>query len=90
MSRSFKKFPFVKDRDSSKWGKRKCNKKVRKTKDIPNGKAYKKIAERWDYIADYHFYSTWEDYQEDCLHPRWYGKPEEPIYWDWYKIYKMK
>ena len=42
MSRSYKKYPSVKDRDSSKWGKRYCNKKVRKTLDIPNGNAYMK------------------------------------------------
>ena len=53
MSRSYKHFPFAKDRQSCKWGKRYCNKKVRKTKDIPNGKAYKKILEPWDFIYDY-------------------------------------
>ena len=53
MSRSYKKYPFVKDRQSCKWGKRYCNKRVRKTKDIPNGKAYRKITEPWDYIYDY-------------------------------------
>ena len=53
MSRSWKHFPFVKDRQSSKWGKRYCNKKVRKAKDVPNGKAYRKLVEPWDYIYDY-------------------------------------
>ena len=91
MSRSYKKFPWVKDRDSSKWGKKYCNKQVRKVKDIPNGCAYKKIAERWDYIYDYGFYETWEEYQQYCKNPRWYGQePEEPVYFDWYKMYKMK
>lgn len=31
MSHSYKKYPFCKDRQSSKWGKRYCNKIVRKT-----------------------------------------------------------
>lgn len=53
MSRSYKHYPFAKDRDSCKWGKRHCNKKVRNTKDIPNGCAYKKLVEPWDYIYDY-------------------------------------
>ncbi len=32
MSRSYKKFPWVKDRDSSKWGKKYCNSKLEKLK----------------------------------------------------------
>lgn len=91
MSRSYKKFPWVKDRDSSKWGKKYCNKQVRKTKDIPNGGAYKKIAERWDYIYDHGCYETWEDYKQYCENPCWYWQePEEANYFEWYKIYKMK
>ncbi len=45
MSRSYKHFGFCKGKESSKWGKRQANKKVRRTEDIPNGKAYKKIVE---------------------------------------------
>ena len=80
MSRSYKKYPSVKDRDSSKWGKRYCNKKVRKTLDIPNGKVYKRIFESWDYITDYRFHLTWKDYQ----------KISNATYYEWYKIYKQK
>lgn len=90
MSRSYKKFPWVKDRDSSKWGKRYCNKVIRKTKDIPNGGAFKKVSERWDYIYDYGFYETWEDYKHYCENPRWWQEPEEANYFEWYKMYKMK
>ena len=90
MSRSFKHFPFVKDRDSCKWGKRYCNKKIRKTKDIPNGKAYRKFIEPWDYIYDFWSSETWEEYKERCEHPKWWGKPEEANHWDWWKYYKMK
>lgn len=61
MSRSYKKFPFVKDRESCKWGKRYCNKKVRKTKDVPNGKAYRKVVSSWDYIYDYCHYEPKEN-----------------------------
>ena len=41
MSRSYKKHPRVKDA-SNKGMKKFANKKVRHTKNIPNGKAYKK------------------------------------------------
>lgn len=90
MSRSYKKFAWVKDRKSSKWGKRYCNKQIRKIEDIPNGKAYKKLIERWDYIYDYGSHTTWKDYQNYCKNPYWWQDPEEPIYFEWYKIYKMK
>lgn len=62
MSRSFKKYPFCKDRKSCKWGKRYANKVVRKTKDIPNGKFYKKVIEPWDYIYDYSFSESFDKY----------------------------
>lgn len=87
MSRSYKKYPFCKDRDSSKWGKRYCNKVVRKTKDIPNGKAYRKLVEPWDFIYDYSFSSTWKEY---CHSHKVWNYPDDPDYWEWYKMYKMK
>lgn len=51
MSRSYKKHPIVKD-PAGKYMKRFANKKVRRTKDIPNGKAYRKVFETWD-ISDF-------------------------------------
>lgn len=87
MSRSYKKFPFVKDRGSSKWGKRHCNKVVRKSEEVPNGKAYKKLVEPWDYIYDYSFSQTWKEYQE--WHKKW-NCSDEPDYYEWYKTYKRK
>ena len=55
MSRSFKKTyktdPCVKD-SASKLSKRLANKKVRRTKDIPNGGSYKKCYDSYD-ISDY-------------------------------------
>ncbi len=51
MSRSFRKHPCVKD-PAGKYMKRYANKKVRHTKDIPSGGAYKKVFESWE-ISDY-------------------------------------
>ena len=59
MSRSYKKHPFCKDKNK-KGAKRTANKKVRRTKDIPNGKAYKKVFESWN-ISDYKWIWTRED-----------------------------
>lgn len=87
MGKSYKKYPFCKDRDSSKWGKRYCNKVVRKSKDIPSGKAYKKLVEPWDFIYDYSFSETWKEYQH--WHKQW-NYPGEPDYYEWYKTYKRK
>lgn len=87
MSRSYKKYPFCKDRQSSKWGKRYCNKIVRRTKDVPNGKAYKKLVEPWDFIYDCSSSQTWKEYKE--WHKKW-GYKEEPNYYDWYKYYIAK
>ena len=54
MSRSYKKHPYVKD-SPSKWMKRYANKKVRRTKNIASGGAYKKVVESWD-ISDWCWY----------------------------------
>lgn len=59
MSRSYKKYPIVKD-PANKGMKRFANKKVRHTKDIPNGKAYKKVFESWE-ISDYCWIWTREE-----------------------------
>ena len=37
-----------------KWAKRDANKRVRRTKNIPNGNQYRKVYEPWD-IRDYKF-----------------------------------
>lgn len=59
MSRSYKKYPIVKD-PPNKGMKKYANKKVRHTKDIPNGKAYKKVFESWE-ISDYCWIWTREE-----------------------------
>ena len=90
LSRSYKHFPFCKDVKSSKWGKRLCNKRIRKLKDIPSGKAYCRMNEKWDYIYDYCHSETWKSYKQWCERPRWWREPEKADYFEWYKTYKMK
>ena len=53
MSRSYKKHPRVKD-SADKFMKKYANKKIRRAKDIPSGKAYKKVFESWD-ISDWNW-----------------------------------
>lgn len=66
MSRSYKKFPCVTDSRTpgTKHSKRFANKKVRHTKNIPSGGAYKQIYESWD-IRDYKWIWTWQEAKED-------------------------
>ena len=56
MSRSFKHSEFVKDK-ADKYMKRYANKKVRHTKNIPSGGAYKKVFCSYD-ISDYRYLWT--------------------------------
>jgi len=49
MSRSYKKNPSISD--AGKWLKfikRYSNKKIRRTKDLPDGKAFRKVIDPWD------------------------------------------
>ncbi len=62
MSRSYKKHPRVKD-SASKNMKRFANKKVRRTKEVPSGKAYKKLFESWD-ISDW----NWRWTRQEAIH----------------------
>ena len=59
MSRSYKKHPRAKD-SAAKDMKKFANKKVRHTKDIPNGKAYRKVFESWK-ISDFNWIWTKND-----------------------------
>lgn len=91
MSRSYKDYPFCKDVKSSKWGKKVCNKRIRKIKDIPNGNNYRRMNKKWDYIYDYCDSMTWKEYKQWCEHPRWWKDSAETAeYFKWYKTYKMK
>lgn len=67
MSRSYKKTPICRDCtgcECLQWSKRQANKKVRRTKNIPSGKSYKKIYETWD-IHDYSFRETLSQYKKN-------------------------
>lgn len=49
MSRSYKKNPVIKSESKAKrFWKREANKKVRHTKDVPSGRAFKKIGDTYN------------------------------------------
>ena len=53
MSRSYKKNPVIKSESKAKgFWKREANKKVRHSKDVPSGRAFKKIGDSYN-INDY-------------------------------------
>lgn len=56
MSRSYKKHPWITDHHvkTSSEMKKFANKKVRHTKDLPNGKAFKKVSESYD-LCDWRY-----------------------------------
>lgn len=92
MSRSYKKYPFVKCENSCKRGKNFANNKVRsylKTgKEVPNGKKYKEIFNSWD-ICDLKGSMTFKEYcQFEKRHNRYRDIKE--MYSEWYKTYKRK
>lgn len=66
MSRSYKKNPWITDHHvkSSSEKKKFANKKVRHTKDLPNGKAFKKVSESYD-LCDFKFFQTKEEAIEE-------------------------
>ena len=67
MSKSYKKTPIIKDNTGTKqlqWYKRHANKTVRRTADIANGKAYKKVYCTWN-IHDYSFRQTYNEYLKE-------------------------
>lgn len=54
MSRSRKKFPSARGGSFGKFGKRWCNRKVRKAKGLYSGAEYRMVGSSWD-IWDYKF-----------------------------------
>lgn len=67
VSRSYKKTPVYQDGYGTKqikWYKRCANKKVRRTKDIPGGKAYRKVYDTWIF-RDYVFRQTLSEYKAE-------------------------
>ena len=83
MSRSYKKHTRVKQQ-TSKNMKKYANKKVRKTKNIPSGGAYKKVFEQYD-ICDWNWYWSKEKAIIDYYNTRFdeFETLEEYlIYWE--------
>ena len=97
MSRSYKKHPACNDSSAgtTRWKKRVANKRVRNSKDVPNGKAYKKVYESWD-IRDFVFLESWEETKTRYMSrvERGLIDPEkftlEDCYRQWYKDYRAK
>jgi len=70
MSRSYKKHPIVQQAGDKRRHKRWANKRVRKAKDIPNGKGYRMLYNPWD-LCDYWWRETWQEFfqkahETDC------------------------
>jgi len=68
MSRSYKLAIEKCCPDDGTWFKRQANKRVRRTKDISDGSAYKRVYCSWnihDYISDGRFDSDWLGYYID-------------------------
>lgn len=61
MSRSYKKHPYEGCGSDKKHGKKHANRKVRRTEDVPNGKAYKKLYNSYN-IVDYIARCSWEEF----------------------------
>ncbi len=72
MSHSFRK-PYCVDGYKGsihkQFAKREANKKVRRSKDVPNGKIYKKFYDSWN-IADYSYYQSSYDIKK--YWPEWW------------------
>ena len=73
MGKSYKKKPFYKAHRSD--AKKMANDRVRVTKDIPNGGAYKKFFPQWD-VIDYTIYRPWNKKTEERYF-RWNYTSEE-------------
>jgi hypothetical protein len=51
------------------FAKREANKKIRRSEDVPNGKAYRKFYDPWD-IADFRWYQSPKDIEKHW--PEWW------------------
>ena len=89
MSRSYKKYPWVTDHKAgtTKNTKKLANKTVRHRKNLPSGKAYRKVFESWD-ICDYKYMWTWEE--EDNLYLKRRYPTLKSYYRYWLKCTKGK
>ena len=102
MSRSYKKSPVYTDysRGNTKDQKRFANRRARRAKDVPNGKAYRTYYESWE-IHDWicrqtlgeaiHSYYTSGYWDSKGNWNRWYeDETFEKFVSDWAKYYKRK
>jgi hypothetical protein len=64
MSRSYRR-PWVTDQQcgGAHFSKKYANRKVRRSLNVPNGKAYRKFYNPWN-IRDWYYRWTWEDNNE--------------------------
>ncbi|MDD5651052.1 MAG: hypothetical protein PHF86_11655 [Candidatus Nanoarchaeia archaeon] len=76
MSRSYRK-PWVTDgykgSDRRQFFKRYSNKKIRRTEEIADGKAFKKVIDPWD-ISDYRWYESLKSMSKWSLQPWKYNR----------------
>lgn len=96
MSRSYKKNPYCTDGSpkTTQESKKFANKKVRNTKDLPNGGAYKKVFESYD-IHDFIDRWTWEEAKAlwergDNQYLRNLYPTLKDFYRHWLKCYRSK
>ena len=97
MSRSFKKHPVLQC-CKAQGEKHFANKRVRRTRGIPNGKAYRKVYNSYD-ICDYRWRETFDEFQVKtrCQKILRSFTEIEPCTWDisdskndWEKDYRRK
>lgn len=84
MSRSYKKNPVYKINRAKM--KKIANDRVRNSKNIPNGKAYKKFFPSWD-IADWVIYDPWPSRKAWLIQENRYT---EDSYRHWLKLFYRK
>ncbi|MDN9011581.1 hypothetical protein [Brevibacillus laterosporus] len=95
MSRSYKKFPIVKDKTGpgKKFAKRLASKAVRRYKDgIRNGSMYRRIFCSWN-INDLRFYKTLSEaihYWETSDAPIKIAQSRQQVFNEWAKHYYRK
>lgn len=85
MSRSYKKTPISKDNPGGrKSSKKQANRRVRNSKNVPNGKQYRKFFNSYD-IYDYISECSFEEYKkyQDA-------ETEQELYGQWRKYYRNK
>ena len=67
MSRSYRE-PWFKDTNGSpykRWAKQQANRKVRRTKNVPDGKAYRKLWDSWNIVDHRSRRDPWPRYTTD-------------------------